>query len=494
MKKPLKAIVAVAFALTAAGAFAANSSVKADIIDVPGATKSIPQVDSGNVLTNYNSDDLKTIDNTSPVGNMDRKYNQGTIDPTTTNAGDTFATTPATTTTANSFKTQWFLPDGFNVTDYQHGNFQSVALDDSGNVYFVESNGSDTNLGVIIKFDTNKLKQLGLENDPMALWTAFNYFNPYTDEGAEHNNQYESYYESMKGSFNAVKKYSNKLADVKAEINDLTNAKRTDQNKFKKAKGAAKNRLEKVLSANTKKQAADQKKVVSLQKEIDSNQSDLNKIKSQNPDLFKNIEIAETAQLSPQVDIGHGQTLTFNPQNKHLYLVEDNTLTDLRNRDENNNVLEIDPNTMEPIRQYNFKMFQGTKGNLQLHTLVFDKDGNAYWGRKNGMGYMIFYGRLDENGVKFAAAPQKLKTRGGSPNQGVAFNNVNNRIYIVSDDVLTSIPIDKLEAGTATPDDINYSVFQSKREWECLAFDQQGYGHLLALWPAELMKTTEPLN
>ncbi|GAA2983079.1 hypothetical protein C5L28_002578 [Lentilactobacillus parakefiri] len=110
------------------------------------------------------------------------------------------------------------------------------------------------------------------------------------------------------------------------------------------------------------------------------------------------------------------------------------------------------------------------------------------------MGYMFFYGRLDENSVKFAAAPEKLKTRGGSPNQGVAFNNVNNRIYVVSDDVLTSIPVDKLTAGTATPDDVNYAVFQSKREWECLAFDSQGYGHLLALWPAELMKSTEPLN
>lgn len=494
MKKPLKAIVAVALAFTAAGFVATSGSAKADIIDVPGAVKSIPQVNSGNVLTNYDSDDLKTIDNTSPVGNMDRKYNQGTIDPSMDNQGDTFATTAATTTTANSFKTQWFLPDGFNVTDYQHGNFQSVALDNSGNVYFVESNGSDTNLGVIIKFNTNKLKQLGLENDPMALWTAFNYFNPYTDEGAQHNEQYENYYESMKSSFKSVKSLSNKLDEVKSNINDLANAKRTTKAKYKKANGTSKARLAKALKTNAKKAAADQKKAASLQKEVDSNQADINKIKAKNPELFKNIEIANTAQLSPQVDIGHGQTLTFNPQNKHLYLVEDNTLTDLRNRDENNTVMEMDPNTMEPIRQYNFKMYQGTKGNLQLHTLVFDNNGNAYWGRKNGMGYMFFYGRLDENSVKFAAVPEKLKTRGGSPNQGVAFNNVNNRIYIVSDDVLTSIPISKLESGTATPEDINYSVFQSKREWECLAFDQQGYGHLLALWPAELMKTTEPLN
>ena len=100
MKKPLKAIVAVALAFTAAGFVATSGSAKADIIDVPGAVKSIPQVNLGNVLTNYDSDDLKTIDNTSPVGNMDRKYNQGTIDPSMDNQGDTFATTAATTTTA----------------------------------------------------------------------------------------------------------------------------------------------------------------------------------------------------------------------------------------------------------------------------------------------------------------------------------------------------------------------------------------------------------
>lgn len=494
MNKPLRTIFTFALAFTAAGVLAASTNAQADIIDVPGAVKSIPQVNAGNVLTNYDSSDLKNIDNTSPIGNMDRKYNQGTIDPTQDNAGDTFATTDATTTTANSFKTQWFLPDGFNVTDYQHGNFQSVALDDSGNVYFVESNGSDTNLGVIIKFDTNKLKQLGLENDPMALWNAFNYFNPYTEDGVTHNNQYDDLYESMKDTFKTVKSLTSKAATLKATMNDLANAKRTTQAKYRKASSTTKKHLAASLKANAKKMAADRTKLTALQKQIAHGQSQIAKIEAKNPELFKNIEIAETAQLSPQVDIGHGQTLTFNPQNKHLYLVEDNTLTDLRNRDENNTVLEMDPNTMEPIRQYNFKMFQGTKGNLQLHTLVFDKNGNAYWGRKNGMGYMFFYGRLDENSVKFAAAPEKLKTRGGSHNQGVAFNNVNNRIYVVSDDVLTSIPVNKLTAGTATPDDVNYSVFQSKREWECLAFDSQGYGHLLALWPAELMKSTAPLN
>ncbi|GAA2983085.1 hypothetical protein C5L28_002577 [Lentilactobacillus parakefiri] len=357
MNKPLRTLLTFALAFTAAGVLVASTNVQADIIDVPGAVKSIPQVNAGNVLTNYDSSDLKNIDNTSPIGNMDRQYNQGTIDSTQDNAGDTFATTNATTTTANSFKTQWFLPDGFNVTDYQHGNFQSVALDDSGNVYFVESNGSDTNLGVIIKFDTNKLKQLGLENDPMALWNAFNYFNPYTEEGIAHNNQYDDLYESMKDTFKNVKSLTSREQTLKSTINNLNNAKRTAQANYRKAHGTVKKRLATSLKTSSQKAAADRTKLAGLQKQIANGQSRIAKIKAKNPELFKNIEIAETVQLSPQVDIGHGQTLTFNPQNKHLYLVEDNTLTDLRNRDENNTVLEMDPNTMAPIRQYNFKMF-----------------------------------------------------------------------------------------------------------------------------------------
>lgn len=236
------------------------------------------------------------------------------------------------------------------------------------------------------------------------------------------------------------------------------------------------------------------KKLAALDNQIDTDQKQIKSVKQQNADLFKYAAVAQAAQLSPQVDIGHGQTLSFNPQNKHLYIVEDNTLTDLKNRDQDNSVLEMTADTLKPLRQYNFKMYHGKTANLQLHTLTFDKRGNAYWGRKNGLGYMFFYGRLDQHDVQFQAAPTYFKNRGGSPNQGVSYNPANDRLYYVTDDILTSIPTQAVRDGSFTANDMHYMAFTSKRECESLTFDQQGYGYQLMLWPAEILKSSTPLN
>ncbi|MFT8433334.1 MAG: hypothetical protein ABF657_02560, partial [Lentilactobacillus diolivorans] len=118
----------------------------------------------------------------------------------------------------------------------------------------------------------------------------------------------------------------------------------------------------------------------------------------------------------------------------------------------------------------------------------------AYWGRKLGKGYMFFYGRLDENGVSFQASSSMVGQRGGTTNQGVAVNPQNNRLYFISDDILTSIPTSQIQDGSFKASDIHYQAFNSGREFESLAFDQDGYGYLLALWPPELMQSTAPLN
>lgn len=478
-------------------------NAQADVIETPAPATNIKQINAGNVLTDYTQKKLNAVDNQSPIANMDRKYNQTTIDPTSTNPGDTFSTINGSTS-SNSFKTKWYLPDGFNVTNYQHGNFQSVAVDDAGNVYFVESNGSDTNLGVIIKFNIAKLQQLGADKDVMALWNAFNYFNPYTDEGVARNQQYENDYQQMKGPFDQIKLLNQSLDQEKSSMNTVLNNEKNAkkwakhwQKRAQKADKPAKAKLAKWQAAyKTARQKITgyQKLIKQTSAKIAGYEKQVSTVKQQDPQLFKYADIAQAAQISPQVDIGHGQTLTFNPQNKHLYMVEDNTLTDLRNRDENNTVLELDPETMNPIRQYNFKMFHGDSANLQLHTLAFDKDGNAYWGRKNGMGYMFFFGRLDEHSVHFQASPSYVKTRGSSPNQGTSANPANDRLYFVSDDILTSIPTGEIRDGSFTPSDIHYSVFNSKKEWESLSFDQNGRGYLLALWPAQLMTSTGELD
>ncbi len=518
-KATLIAVLLASFGV--AGATKAN----ADVIDAPGSAGSIKTVDAGNVLTDYNDNSLNQVENDSPTGNKDRKYSKYKLDSTGYNYANTYKTIDGSSQT-NSFSTKWFLPDGFNVSNYQHGNFQSVALDNENNIYFVESNGTNTNKGAIVKFDRAKLDSLGVNADVTLLWKAFDYFDPYTADGLAHNQEYDKYYFSMQDDFDAIKSLTNTLNKQKSYQNNQLNwqknaqkwyyywknKKKTYQKKVtsKKTSVKTKTAAKKVVKQATTKMASWMKsyqghktkvknydtKIAGIQSQIDDHQSKVDAVKSQNPEMFKYVDIAQSATLSPQVTIGHGQTLTFNPENQHLYLAEDNTLSDLKS-DENNVVMEIDPNTLKPIRQYEFKMLHNTDSgqkNLQLHTLAFDEDGNAYWGRKNGKGYMFFYGRLDEHSVKFSASSSIVANRGGDANQFVAVNPATNRLTFVSDDILTSVPVDKIQKGNFKASDINYQVFDSKREFEGLAFDQDGYGYLLALWPPELLVSDQPLN
>lgn len=523
MKGHFKFAVLTALLFASAGIFGIASNANADVIDEPGSAGSIKQVNSGNVLKDYDEEALNTVNNDTPQGNTSKKYTKYDLDPSGYNYSNSYSTISGSSQ-SNTFKTKWFLPDGFNVSNLQHGNFQSVTMDDEGNVYFVESNGTNTNQGAIVKFNMAKLQQLGVNNDVLALWKAFDYFNPYTTDGEAHNQEYEDAYNQMKGSFDQIKTLTNTLNQNKSWQNNQSNWQQNAQKwyyywKNKKTKNqkivksakysyASKQKAKKVVKQATAKMATwmksyqghktkvanYNKKITSIQNQINTYQSQVDAVKAQNPEMFKYVDIAQTAQLSPEVDIGHGQTLAFNPQNKHIYLAEDNTLTDLKSRDDNNTVLEMDPNTLKPIREYNFKMYHGDSANLQLHTLTFDKDGNAYWGRKYGKGYILFYGRLDENGVSFAASQNMVGNRGGSTNQGMSYNPQNDRVYFVSDDILTSIPAEKVRNSNFTADDIHYQAFDSKREFESLTFDQDGYGYLLALWPPELMQSTAPLN
>ena len=517
MKANLKLLLAGV--VVAAGLSSAPTiSYATDVVEAPSTSGKVQVVNAGNVMSTYDDDDLKTVNNSSPEGNMDKKYSKYKLDPSGINEANKYSTISGSSQ-SNSFSTQWFLPDGFNVSGYQHGNFQSVALDNENNIYFVESNGTGTNEGAIVKFNLNKLKDLGLSTNITGIWLAFDYFNPYTDEGKAHNQAYQEAYkkapfakkESLVKTINSNKLWRNN------QVNFRNNAKKNYQGwktkkakytkyttsrysyktrtKYKKLVATAKKKMATWMSSYQKhksKITAYDKRLKGYGKTLKGYETEINKVKSSDPVMFRNADIAQTAQLSPLINIGHGQTLTFNPANQHLYLAEDESLTDLDVND-NNQVLEMDPNTLQPLREYKFKMLHDGS-NFQLHTLAFDKSGNAYWGRKTGAGYMYFYGRLDENDVKFAPSKTIIGKRGGNTNQFVSVNPKNDRVYFVSDDILTSTPTSEVRGSSIKANDIHYQVFNSKREFEGLAFDQSGYGYLLMLWPPELLKSSQPLN
>lgn len=472
---------------------------KADVIDAPDSADKVKVVDAGNAMANYDDSSLVRVKNTTPYGNMDRKYNKYQLNSDNNNVSNQYSTINGSTQ-GLTLQTEMFLPDGFNVSGYQHGNFQSVALDDDNNIYFVESMGKNTNQGAIAKFNLTKLNELGLNNDVSLLRKAFTYFDPYTDEGKANNQKFNDYYKEMQKPYNKVKSLTDAINRNEAWRTDQV----TYKNKaakwyktWKKKRHTPKVRAKMAQWMKNYQYHGDKvkkydKKIASYNKDRDKYQKQVDDVKAKDPDMFRYVDIAQAAQLSPLIDIGHGQTLSFNPQNKHLYIAEDNTLSDLP-LDQNNEVFELDTHTLQPVREYKFKMLHN-QSNMQLHTLAFDADGNAYWGRKTGKGYMFFYGRMDADGVSFVPSRHVIDLRGGDANQFVSYNPRSKRIYFVSDDIFTSVPAKNILKSNFEASDIGYQVFDSKREFEGLAFDKSGYGYLLTLWPPELMKTTLPVN
>ncbi|MEJ6400114.1 hypothetical protein [Nicoliella lavandulae] len=288
-----------------------------------------------------------------------------------------------------------------------------------------------------------------------------------------------------------------KLANLKSQKTDYKTAKATGLNYIKTFTN---NKYYKKM-ATDKQNVSDAKDLVdqdnedieSAQQDVVTAQKAIDNLKQNQVDYGKYSAIAHVAQISPLINIGHGQTLSYNYVTKNLYLAQDDSGGDLGTNDYNV-VTELDSNSLQPIKQFNFQLWHDNK-NYGLHTLTFDSQGNAYFGRKSGSKYQIFKGTFDENSgqVSFAPVPQTINW-GGKHNQGLTYNPVNNRLYIVSDDIITSVPADKLGAGTVDPSDVHYLAFNSGREFEDITFDSQGYGYLLSLWKPEILKSSNPMN
>ncbi|UQS87440.1 hypothetical protein MOO44_04610 [Nicoliella spurrieriana] len=225
-------------------------------------------------------------------------------------------------------------------------------------------------------------------------------------------------------------------------------------------------------------------------------------LEAEHAQYLKYMAIVDAAQVSPLLNIGHGQTLSYNPVTQNLYLVQDDTLANLP-AGGTNTITEINPTTLQPIKQFNFPLINGN-ANYSINTLTFDTAGNAYFGRKESVveagqksfsTYQIYKGTLNETtgAANFSAVPQNINW-GGYSNQNLDYDAYNNRMYIVSDNIITSVPLDKLVAGTLQPSDVHYMSFGINREFEDLSFDAQGYGYLLTLWSPEVMKSQAPLD
>lgn len=474
----------------------------------------IPVTTTSNALSDRNDQLFRAIDSSTP--NMTAVWGNYRRVKKITKPNYIKAIDSVNTDKVN-FKTKWFLPTGFNVSPQEHGNYQGAIMANNS-VYIVESMGTGANQGAIIRLKMDALQAMGLDdtNHQSLLIQVFNYFNPFTDRGRDNSLKFAKFINDSKKPREASNQTQKQLQKVQKAVNKAQSAINKSLVKYQKAdqkvKAAKKKSAKKVLKAKrnvlfknykaVKRMQNGRIKVLNrqlnhLNQQFNKHQDKINKIGQNNPIFNQYYQISKSVSVSPLMNIGHGQTLTYNPSNDHIYLAQDDQLGEVNN-DFYNQVTELDAQSLKPVHQYRFRLINNQGVNLALHTLTFDKAGNAYFGVRSGRNgikdvYTLYTGNFTNKKISFRPVTGMIKWP-ASYNQYVTYNAINDRIYLVSNDMIVSIPAKEVRNDTIKPQDVHYVSFKSGREFESIAFDNKGYGYLLALWRSELLRSDRPMN
>ncbi|WP_125573986.1 hypothetical protein [Levilactobacillus huananensis] len=187
----------------------------------------------------------------------------------------------------------------------------------------------------------------------------------------------------------------------------------------------------------------------------------------------------------PTVDIGHCQSLAYNPKNKQLWFTK---TTGKAGR--YGDAVKVSLKTLRPTNSVAYRLVNKQGVRIAVNSnLTFDSHGRAYFSSYSGKhAVRIYRGTMSTKGVHFNLLMQSLANRPGQTHQAIAYNPHNDRLYLVSDDSLSSVPVKKLLKRRVKPRDIQASVFASHREFEGLSFAKNGQGYLVMNRGAELLK------
>ena len=192
----------------------------------------------------------------------------------------------------------------------------------------------------------------------------------------------------------------------------------------------------------------------------------------------------DCVQIGPEFKVGHGQAMAYNPATGELWYSQNLKLV-------NTNLVRIDQDTLLPDKEIRFKL----KSSVRMGSnLAFDSEGNCYfytksngskWAPKNTI--KIYRGQIDEDSVSFELIMQGLRYPPGQVPQSIGYNPASNRLYLINDGEIISVPVDKL--GKLTKADVRTTVFKHRnREFEGLTFTEDGEGYFITNRSEELMK------
>ncbi len=201
-------------------------------------------------------------------------------------------------------------------------------------------------------------------------------------------------------------------------------------------------------------------------------------------------KVLKAIKVGPKFkNFGHGQSLAYNPKDKsHLWFVGTG-LTSGNHVSTKANVQRVKMSSLKPDKKINFRLRSKYGYVASGLNLAFDKSGNAYLDSKSGSRSLRLYkGKIYTKSVKFKLVMQGIKYAPGPRTQALAYNKRRNRLYMIADDSVISVPVSRL--GKLRKSDVQATQFSAKREFEGMQFTSDGSSYLLANKGAEILKGT----
>lgn len=196
-------------------------------------------------------------------------------------------------------------------------------------------------------------------------------------------------------------------------------------------------------------------------------------------------EDTSAVTAGPEIVTGHGQTLSYDPKHNELWYVRETKVL-------NTTLVRVNPDTMAVEKEIHFRFGETI---VFPPTFVFDYDGNCWtYTRSTGSnwvsaGTIRFYkGTIQGDTVTFRMINQGLRYPPGTECQAFAYNPQNDRLYVVSNGEILTVPAGKLSRESITASDVQTIRFGGCREFEGLAFSEAGCAYFATNKPSEIMR------
>lgn len=199
-------------------------------------------------------------------------------------------------------------------------------------------------------------------------------------------------------------------------------------------------------------------------------------------------------KVGPYFTMGHGQDFALDPATGNIWFSSQPRLIET-------DLTRIDPDTLAPDRKISFRLNPTV---AMGNDLCFDRKGRFYfctytkddsWPTAPSGTVKFYRGKFNkkQTRVKIRLTKQGVRNAAGSILQGIACNTIRGCLYVLSDSAILRVPLNKLNKGTLKPEDIDTEVFSPIREFESLAFTEDGTGYLIANKHAEILRANGDL-